>query len=116
MTVWSIEESEQFVRDLKYYNKKKAAEVAALLENLSRFKRRLEDGENPSQITGGYMHKEPKGIRAISQQGKGNNLQESRLYIYACEKENVLYLITIGNKQSQPRDIAYAKKFVTGLP
>jgi hypothetical protein len=55
------------------------------------------------------------GVVAVDQKGGGPNLQETRLYTFADEVRNVLYLITIGNKSEQPSDIEFSKDFVKSI-
>jgi hypothetical protein len=52
---------------------------------------------------------------AVDQKGGGANLAETRGYMFADEAKKVLYLITIGNKQSQSDDIELSKEFITSL-
>ena len=52
------------------------------------------------------------GILAIDQKGGGANLQETRLYIYADDVAQIVYLIAIGDKATQDSDVEYSKNFV----
>ena len=70
---------------------------------------------NAKCVQAGFLHAEPSGVLAIDQKGGGGNLQETRMYIYADQASNVLYLITIGNKSEQASDIEFCKKFVADL-
>jgi hypothetical protein len=63
----------------------------------------------------GYIHPEPHGVVAIDQKGGGGNLQETRLYVYPHEERNVLYIITIGNKDEQPADVQFCSEFVNSF-
>lgn len=49
------------------------------------------------------------------QKGGGANLQETRLYLYADDRARIVYLITIGNKDTQAGDIALARTFAESL-
>jgi hypothetical protein len=54
-------------------------------------------------------------VVAIDQKGEGKNLAQTRLYVFPDLETETLYLITLGDKQSQKADIAACRTFVTGL-
>ena len=56
-------------------------------------------------------------VVAIDQKGAPGRPKQTRLYIYAYEKDQTLYLITIGDKDkdSQRRDLKDSRDFVTDL-
>ena len=66
--------------------------------NLRQYFEALQRCSDPGFIKFGFIHKEPKGIKAIDQRGSGRNLQQTRLYIYPDLDNKILHLITIGNK------------------
>ena len=110
--MWTIEPTEQWEKDQRWYTKKHPNELAAVLVNLERYVRHLNSSKNSKVVMAGYLHHEPLGVVAVDQKGGGGNLQETRLYTFADDTKNILYLITIGNKSDQPRDIEIAKEFV----
>ena len=110
--MWEIEPTTQWEKDEKHYQKKHPRELAAVLNNLDRYMSLLQTVPNARCASSGYLHSEPGGVVAIDQKGGGVSLQETRLYTYAHEEQNVLYLITIGNKDSQSNDVQLAKRFV----
>lgn len=109
---WEIEGTQQWDKDRKWYEKKRPDELAGVLKNLKRYVSQLNSSPNPKAFTAGYMHHEPHGVVAIDQRGGGPNLQETRLYVFPNEERNVLYIITIGNKDDQPSDIQFCTQFV----
>ena len=113
--MWQVKPTDRWQKDHKHYSKKHARELAAVLNNLDRYLSLLEVLPNSKCAAAGYLHPEQGGVLAIDQRGGGGNLQETRLYTYAHEACRVLYLITIGNKDSQPADILAAKRFVEAL-
>jgi hypothetical protein len=113
--MWSTEPTTQWQKDAKYYEKKHPDELAAVLRNLKRYLALLEVAPNPRAVQAGFLHPEPMGIVAVDQRGGGGNLQETRLYTYAEAARDLLYLITIGNKNEQPADIELSKKFVESI-
>lgn len=114
--MWSLAYSTQWPRDVKHYQKKHARELAAVLHNLKeRYLAMLNVCSNSKAVQAGFLHHEPDGIVAIDQKGGGTGLQETRLYTFADDKTNTLWLITIGNKDDQPDDIQFSRKFVESL-
>jgi hypothetical protein len=113
--MWHFEPTTQWRKDVRFYEKKHPNELAAVLRNLERYGKQLNIAANSRSIAAGYLHAEPLGILAIDQKGGGGNLQETRFYTYADDVEKVVYLITIGNKDSQAGDIALSKEFVGTL-
>jgi len=89
--------------------------MSAVLRNLERYLSQLKNAPNSQVVAAGFLHKEPMGIRAIDQKGRGRNLQETRLCTYADDAKQVVYLITMGNKDTQADDIALSKEFVNEL-
>jgi len=113
--MWQIEPTTQWRKDARFYEKKRPNELAAVMRNLERYLKQLNLAPNSKAVSAGYLHPEPGGILAIDQKGGGGNLQETRLYTYADDVKRVVYLITIGNKDSQAADIALSKDFVETL-
>ena len=116
MAEWVLEESEFYGRRFKQYQKKHPKETAAALNNLDTFVRTLKSGVKPALIQAGFIHREPHGVVAIDQRGaaKGSTKQ-TRLYVYVVEIEKVLYLITIGDKNTQKQDIKDCNTFVSSM-
>lgn len=113
--MWSLAYSTQWPRDLKHYEKKRPRELAAVLRNLKRYLDLLNVSPNAKAAQAGFLHHEPVGVVALDQKGGGTGLQETRLYTFADDKTQTLWLITVGNKDDQPDDIQFSRKFVTSL-
>lgn len=113
--MWQIEATQQMDKDRKWYEKKRPAELAAVLHNLKRYVLQLNAAPNSKAFMAGYMHHEPHGVVAIDQKGGGSNLQETRLYIFPNEERKMLYIITIGNKDEQASDIQFCSEFVASF-
>lgn len=114
MDLWEIKRTRKFETKYKRYEKKRHDELQAVMVNLDRYVRALQLGTPIQQIKAGFIHKEPKGIKALDQKGGGRKvkLQETRLYIFPYMDEKTIYLLTIGNKNSQDNDIQFCKKQV----
>lgn len=113
--MWELEPTTQYECEVKYYQKKRPSELAAVIRNLGRYLAQLNVLKNPRQAMAGYLHHEPAGVVAIDQKGGGGNLEETRLYTFADDAKKIVYLITIGNKSSQPADIIFSRDFVISL-
>lgn len=104
-----------FTRKEVHYSKKRPRELAAVLNNLKRYSDLLKYAKNFKDVAAGFIHDEGKGLIALDQKGGGPSLQQTRLYIYPCEKDCTVYLITIGGKKEQQDDITDGHKFIESL-
>lgn len=105
--MWEIKTTESYERRFKHYAKKHRRELLAVLSNLDRFKGALDAGSSSQQAKEafGFTHREPGGVVAIDQKGGGPSLAQTRLYAYALDLDCVLYLITLGDKNTQADDL-----------
>lgn len=102
--MWKPHPTDEFSKRFKKHAKKHEAAALATMQNLGRFISLL--NERPiHQIKAGFIHPEPFGVKAIDQTGASRKLRETRLYAYPDEKTKLVYLITIGDKNSQQKDI-----------
>jgi len=114
--LWAIKQGPQFERDIKKLNKKRPVETRHMLANSRKFLEALNDDIPIGNITSGFIHNEPKGIKAFDQKGptKGT-LKQTRLYMYPEIDEKTAHFICAGDKQSQPTDIKFAEQYVENL-
>ena len=112
---WGLVESPLFAGRFRRYQKKHGVETKAVLNNLDTLLKALQAGVKPSLIQAGFIHREPQGVIAIDQKGATGKPRQTRLYIYAVEIESRLHLITIGDKNSQKRDIDDCRKYVNAI-
>lgn len=115
MNGWVLEESPLFASRFRRYQKKHPNETAAVMNNLDTYVRTLNAGVKPTLIQASFIHREPQGVIAIDQKGTRGSPRQTRLYVYAFEIANTLYLITIGDKNSQKRDIEDCRHFISFL-
>jgi len=116
MNEWQLVPTEQYEVAFADYNEDRPNELSAIIANLSKYHDTILQLGHPQQITGKYVHKESKGVRALDESGSGlNNLQATRLYLYPDVKSKKIYLLTIGNKKSQKKDIKYCEGIVDQL-
>ena len=113
--MWELQPTDQYERDLRWYQKKRPRELGAVLNNLQRYLNQLNAAPNAASIMAGYLHPEQNGVVAVDQKGGGGNLQETRLYMFADDQNKVLHLITIGNKDSQHDDVRQSSEYARSL-
>jgi len=115
--MWQFLITSQFERSKKHYDKKRPAELAAVLRNLDRLRDQLNELSHARAAQAGFLHAEPGGVWAIDQKGPSRTkLQETRLYVFPSEADRTLHIITLGNKNSQATDIRSALEYVRSLP
>jgi hypothetical protein len=103
---WVFLPHSAYLRDLRWYAKKRPAELTAILRNLERYMTLLARSPSARAIQAGFLHPEPHGMVALDQRGGGGRLQETRLYCYTHTDSRTVHLLGIGNKSSQPADLA----------
>ncbi len=113
--MWVTETSDQYERRHKRYTKKEPNVLKAILNNLDTYFKALQFGVLPQKIQFGFIHAEPHGVKAIDQKGGEGKLAQGRLYVYPDADAEVLYLITLGDKDSQDEDIQYCNQFIRQL-
>lgn len=92
----------------KKYGKKHRAEYESCFENLDRVVGLLNQGHRWGSFQIGCLRSEGDGLYRIGQTGIAH-AKETRLYIYAFEIGCRIYLLTIGDKDSQEDDIKESK-------
>ena len=103
---WVLLPHSAYLRDLRWYAKKRPAELSDVLRNLERTMTLLANSPHPRTIQAGFLHPEPHGMVAVDQRGGAGRLQETRLYCYAQADTRTLHLLGIGDKSSQSADLA----------
>jgi len=109
--MWCLKPTDLFQRKLEQAKKKTPDELRAVSSNLKRYMDRLQHGDNPNSFIAAYVHSEPQGIKAITQQGKyGKDIKQFRLYLFPDTTSQTLHLLTLGDKRSQKDDIKDSQK------
>lgn len=103
---WALLPHSSYLRDMRWYTKKRPVELAAVHRNLERYMTLLVRSPSARSIQAGFLHPEPHGMVALDQRGGGGRLQETRLYCYAHNGSRTVHLLGIGDKSSQPADLA----------
>jgi len=113
--MWKLEANAEYKRGVKKWPKKYRRELLAMHDNLDTLVGILNQGTPIEQIHCGFIHNEPRGVKAIDQRGAGKGVKQSRLYIFPDVNTRIVHLITIGDKDSQKTDVQYAAEFVDNL-
>lgn len=110
--MWQRQYTELFERRIKQYYKNHPEEVECCLANLADYIDCLNTGLTVYQLRNrGYVHSEVSGTWAIDESNR--KLKTTRIYFYPDETTKTIYLITIGDKQSQRKtDIPECKRFM----
>lgn len=115
MTEWKIQKSSYFEARFKRFQKNHPAEAQAMLNNLDTYLTALNEGINPVNLTAGFIHHEPDGIKGIDQKGGKGKLKQSRLYIYPDVSTKTVYTISVGDKTDQKSDIKECRDYIEPL-
>lgn len=110
---WEIESTEEFERSFRRSHKRYEASCEAALSRLQHF---LDCWLNNPQLAPGFhlpgwVHPEGRGVLAVDQ-GTRRSLAAIRLYYYLDHPCRRLWLLRVGDKQSQYVDIAYCHGWV----
>lgn len=107
---WRILDVDINKKSDKQIRKNNPAECAVLDGYLDDYLNLLNAGVHPNKIIAGWVHKEPKGLKALGNSAKGTRCL--RLYVYPDVDEQLLVVFFIGDKGSQSRDINELKQLV----
>ena len=77
-----LQNTDEYERRQKQYQKKHPRELMAVLDNLDTYHKTLNSGVKPKQAIFGFIHAEPLDVVAIDQKGGGAKLAQTRLYVY----------------------------------
>ena len=117
--MWTIEPTDEYIRARKWYAKKRPRETSAVHDNLEAYIKSLNLGTNPLNAKFGFLHDERRGVFAVDQRtnnspsdAKKLKLSQTRLYFYPEVETGNIYLLTIGDKNSQQDDVRRCHEFV----
>lgn len=111
LTMWTIRRSDDYKKRAKKLSKRHCQGVAAVHANLDTFFEALKNGALVQDISFGFIHHEPDGVKAIDQKGASSST-ELRLYVFPEPINQVLYLLTLGDKNTQSEDIKHCSEAV----
>ena len=105
-----------FLLEVDRICKKHPKEFQNVFQNLDTYKKTLDEGVSLEQAkrTLPFIHNEKNSLLAIDQRPPKGGFQ-LRLYIYPHEQTQTIYVITIGDKQTQQNDIKTGHQFIQAL-
>ena len=109
--MWEVKDIFANRKRFRQYAKKHFNEFASCFKNLDRLRAALEDGMTLQQCSFGFFGSEGKDVYRIGQSGIPN-AHETRLYIYVEIAGTEIYLLTIGDKNTQSLDIEWCHTIV----
>lgn len=116
--MWAPEKADGFDNNYKKFVRKHKAEANAVMANLATALAVLNETNNIQTVRElNFARKESAGIIAFDSRGakckrSGTKLKATRLYVYAVEIESKLYVLRIGDKDSQPQDLKTCQQVV----
>ncbi len=113
--MWVLDQQHTYVSQRKKWQKKHKAEWNAVHNNLDTFFKALQKGQKPASAKFGFIHRESEGLLAVDQSGAGGHALETRLYVFPDEVQECLFVIIIGDKDTQQRDIATCREFLKSI-
>ena len=96
------------------FQKQHPLEYKSLFANLSKIVGLLDSGHKIGGFNVGFFRSEGNEVYRIGQTGVPH-AKESRLYIYPDQSIKTLYILTIGDKDSQQDDINTSKTIVSKI-
>lgn len=110
-TMWQIEPEHAPKGQMKKYQKKHEREFTSCFANLDRLLGLLNEDAPFGQIHVNYLRQEGDGIWRIGQTGVAH-ARETRLYIYPDEATKTVYVLGIGDKDTQPGNLKDARDLI----
>lgn len=114
--MWEIKGEHADKNRLKRYTRKHFRESASCYENLTKLCEVLNSGFTIQQAeTGlGFLSSEGGDIYRIAQRGVAH-AKETRLYVLVVVLGNSLYVLTIGDKDTQQRDLQHCREIAANI-
>jgi hypothetical protein len=114
---WELSNEYAQSNKFKKYGKRHPDETASCLVNLDSIQQILKDGNalgtklfpsffRPEATTGGAYRIGQTGVKGA---------KESRLYVFPCPHTKVIYILTIGDKDEQKRDLSWVRETVAQI-
>ncbi len=117
--MWNPFETADFIKLKRTFSRKRPQELAAALDNLGVYGRALEMGANPVNVQiGNCLHPEGCDVYAVDQKSNNSKFKykrkpvQLRLYFHPESETETLFLLRIGEKDTQDDDIKKCHEFV----
>ena len=111
--MWLVQAEDLYLRRHREFEAKHREVLRALLSNLETYLQALKSGLNPISIKGGFLHPEKHhGMAAVDTKGARSKQPAARLYFYPDVAAEVLFLLSIGFKDTQETDLRACRQLV----
>jgi hypothetical protein len=118
MTAWELNGSYQNKTTFKKFRKSHEEELLQCFDNLERFRIHLSQTEpepDPNFVTG-IVRQEPGDLVAADERGcEKKGKRACRLYAFPCKETRILYVLRIGDKDTQSQDIQDALRSIKNI-
>lgn len=110
---WSISDAHLTASRLKKFYRNHPNETESMLSNLDQQLQVLNSNRARSllRFETTHCHREREGLYAMDQSG-GRGSKECRLYFYPDDKTRTLFILDIGTKESQPKDVPRLQGYI----
>lgn len=113
---WTISREYCGKNNLKKFTKQHRDEALQCFTNLERFLNHLNEynPENTAFVTG-IVRQEGGGLVAADTRGLDGSHRVSRLYAWPCKTNRTIYILRIGDKDTQTNDIRECRSLITRI-
>ncbi len=111
---WQVETAYASQGKFKRFARKYPREYESVFTNLEKVMRLLRSGNKLGSFQIGFFRSEGDGVYRIGQTAVPG-AKESRLYLFPDEQNRVMYVLNIGDKDSQDVDINESKRLATAI-
>ena len=112
--MWSISTADAPSSAFHKYQRNHPNEYASVFANLQRVKGFLDAGHNLGAFQLSWFRAEGAGVYRIGQTGVPR-AYETRLYVCFDAAQQVVHILGIGDKSSQPRDVPTARRLAARI-
>jgi hypothetical protein len=102
--MWTVSAEHASENQFRKFGKRHPDELASMASNLETVVAALNRGVNLKQVTYGFWRAEKARVYRIAQTGL-RGAKESRLYVFPDVGRQVMYILGVGTKESQRRDV-----------
>lgn len=112
--MWYINGEEAVRAGFKTISKNHRKEAASCFANFKKILSILKDGNKLTEFKVGFFRPEGNGLYRIGQT-KVKDSKEVRIYVYPDTENEIIYILSMGTKESQQKDIREAKKKIATI-
>jgi putative component of toxin-antitoxin plasmid stabilization module len=111
---WGVAVTDEAAKEIHKCVAKHPRETASVNDNLRRVFEQLRSGKRLASFKFGFFRSEGDGLYRIGQTGVPG-ARETRLYIFPDEASSTVFVLGMGDKDMQQRDIKHAKEMIRDI-